>query len=86
MSKASFVKAFSDFLKENVSYYEDMNGLVYVEKEGDEWVYINYRSYSQKRICVTADSEKAIMTDFFRCENDAPWISPIDEEIYKLSK
>ena len=32
MSKASFVKAFSDFLKENVSYYEDMNGLVYVER------------------------------------------------------
>jgi len=33
MSKAAFVKAFSDFLKENVPYYEDIDGLVYVEKK-----------------------------------------------------
>ncbi|HOY90359.1 MAG TPA: hypothetical protein PK891_01430 [Bacteroidales bacterium] len=86
MSKAAFVKAFSDFLKENVPYYEDIDGLVYVEKKGDEWVYVNYRSYSQKRINVAADSETGIMIDFFRHENDAPWITPIDEEIYNMSK
>ncbi len=83
MSKEAFVKEFSKFLKENVPYYHDINGLVYAEKDGEEWVYCNYRSYSQKRVCVTADSEKAIMTDFFAGLEDAPWIVPIDQEIFK---
>lgn len=86
MSKATFVQSFSDFLKENVPYYCDINGLVYIEDEhGEEWVYCNYRSHSQKRICVTADSEKAIMTDFFSGIEDAPWITPIDQKIFSMT-
>ena len=50
MTKAQFVKEFSNFLKNNVSEFQDLKGLVYVEDKGHEWLYVNYDSYSQKRI------------------------------------
>ena len=83
MSKAIFVKKFSDFIIENVPYYSDIKSLVYdTDENGTEWVYCNYKSYSQKRVCVNCDSEVAIMTDFINKIEGEDWIVPINEEIY----
>lgn len=83
MSKEQFIKDFSDFLKEKVPYFEDLKGLVYNKDDRGEWLYCNYRSYSQKKIDITADSEVSIMTDFFKYIDSSPWIVPINEEIYE---
>lgn len=85
MSKAQFVKDFSNFLIEKVPYFGDIKGLVYVEDTKGEWLYCNYNSFSQKRIDISADSEVAIMKDFFKYIEDAPWIVPINKEIFDMS-
>ena len=84
MSKKEFVKEFSDFLLKNVPYFEDINGLVYVHNSEGEWIYVNYRSYSQKRIDVTADSEVAMMRDFFKYIDEAPWLD-VDQDIFNMT-
>ena len=83
MGKAAFVKKFSDFLIENVPYYSDVKSLVYVvDNDNNEWLYCNYKSYSQKRINVNCDSEQAIILDFINRIEDTDWIVPMDKEIY----
>jgi len=82
MSKEVFVKNFSDFLLENVPYFQDMKSLVYKQDEDGEWMYCNYKSYSQKRINIAGDSEYGIMTDFFNNIEKSDWVLPIDEEAY----
>lgn len=83
MNKAQFVKTFSDFLKNNVSEFHDLKSLVYVDDNNREWLYVNYNSYSQKRIDISMDSDYSIMMDFFKHVEDAPWlVDKFDEDIY----
>lgn len=83
MGKAAFVKKLGEFLIENVPYYSDVKSLVYVvDDDNNEWLYCNYKSYSQKRINVNCDSEQAIMLDFINRLEDTDWIIPMDKEIY----
>lgn len=84
MSKQEFVREFSNFLLNNVPYFGDVNGLVYIENDEGEWIYVNYRSHSQKRIYVTADSEYAMMKDFFRYIESEPYID-VDPEIFNMT-
>lgn len=83
MGKAAFVKKLGEFLIENVPYYSDVKSLVYVvDDDNNEWLYCNYKSYSQKRINVNCDSEQAIILDFINRIEDTDWIVPMDKEIY----
>ncbi len=81
--KKEFIKKLSDFLIENVPYFSDIKNLVYVKDDsGMEWLYCNYISHSQKRIDITADSEKAILKDFINHLEESDWIIPVDEKIF----
>lgn len=82
MNKAVFVKNFSDFMIQNVPAFDGVKSLVYVNDGNNEWVYINFNTYSQKRINVNYDSEVAIIKDVLKNYEDAPWIVPIDEDIF----
>ena len=83
MTKAQFVKEFSNFLKNNVSEFHDLKSLVYVDDNNHEWLYVNYNSYSQKRINVSMDSDYGIMLDFFKNVEDAPWlVEDFNEDIF----
>lgn len=82
MNKAMFVKNFSDFMIQNVPVFDGVKSFVYVNDGDNEWVYINFNTYSQKRINVNYDSEIAIIKDVLKNYEDAPWIVPIDEDIF----
>jgi len=83
MTKTQFVKEFSKFLKNNVSEFQDLKSLVYVEDKDHEWLYVNYKSYSQKRINISMDSDYGIMLDFFKNVEDTPWlIEDFNEDIF----
>ena len=83
MTKEVFVKNFSDFIRDNVPYFADIKNLIYVqESDGEEYLYCNYESFSQKRIRISGDSEYGILMDFFNCIEHADWIIPVNNEIY----
>ena len=81
--KAQFVKSLEAFYKKECRNVETIHRLDYVEEDFEEWVYVTYQSYSQKRFCVTGDSEQDILTDFVKyLQNyDAyDWLLPNDEK------
>ena len=82
MSKEAFVKNLSDFLIENVPYFQDIKSLVYVDDEEGEWLYCNYQSFAQKKLCVNGDSEYGMLYDFITKLERCDWVVPLNEEIY----
>ena len=86
MSKAVFAKNFGEFLRDNVGEFEGLKNLVYVQdNDGEEYLYVNYNTrYAQKRICVTADSEWAMMKDFMN-NIDKGYLAPdkVNREIWE---
>lgn len=66
ISKASFVEELKNFYINVAGNPEGISDLIYVRVGHDEFVYVSWKSFSQKRFCVTGDSLGAIMNDFCR--------------------
>lgn len=86
-NKADFVRKFFLLISENTSYFSDLYDMAYVkETNGEEYIYATYKNTNretgevtpgpQRRICVTADSCKAIIQDFVTQIGSAPWVDP----------
>lgn len=74
--KSNFVKRFQKLIKNHTSEYSDIENIVYVvDKDNNEWIYVIYKSDSQKRINVNADSCSAIMDDFLARLHEMDWLS-----------
>ena len=81
--KAGFVKDFAALLQKT-SEYSDIERMDYVKNDEEEVVYITYTSGAQQVINVHMDSLSAIMRDFFKQINNAPWVNPpkdFEEEV-----
>lgn len=77
MSKEAFVKSFEKFLIENVPYFSDITALHYVQEDGEEYIYIDYKSHSQRRLNVGGDSEYGILCDFVNKVEQLDWVVPM---------
>ena len=80
MNKEVFVKKLGDFVIDNIPAYSDVKSLVYVmEDDGREWLYCNYKSYAQRRINISGDSEQGILYDFVKRLESVDWVVPVSE-------
>lgn len=56
-------------------YFDGLKDLKYVNSEnGEEYIYAVFGENMQKRVCITADSVEATLTDFAVNIGSAPWI------------
>ena len=75
--KKEFCNKLGEFLSENTSEYADIERMDYFEDENkNEWLYVTFTSFSQKRININADSNKAIIEDLIKNLHDADWLMP----------
>lgn len=80
-NKQEFVKSLENLLKLSREFC-DLEALEYVKKGHEEYVYIIYKGFLQKRICVSGDSCLGILIDFVNRFNSTPYI--LDEELKYL--
>ena len=55
-------------------YFDGLKGLKYVNENGEEYVYAVFGENMQKRVCITADSVEAALSDFAVNIGSAPWL------------
>lgn len=77
-NKQEFVKSLESLLKLSREFF-DLEALEYVKKDHEEYVYIIYKGFLQKRICVSGDSCIGILTDFVNRYSSSPYI--LDDNI-----
>ena len=53
-----------------------------MEDDGREWLYCNYKSYAQRRINISGDSEQGILYDFVKRLESVDWVVPVNKEIF----
>lgn len=58
--------------------FDQIRSLQYVKERGEEYVYALYDEGLEKRICITASSEEAIMMDFANNISKAEWLTSAD--------
>ena len=76
--KQNFVKEMQALLQQT-DEYADIDSLDYVvEEDGQEWLYVSFKGFSQKRINVNCDSKSAILRDFLFKVDKAEWLMPTE--------
>lgn len=80
-NKSQFVKKFCKLIRQNTSEYADVKDITYrMEENGEEYIYVTFESNTQRKICVSADSCRAIMEDFLSKISHAQPV-PYEEKI-----
>lgn len=77
-NKQEFVKSLESLLRLSREFC-DLEALEYVKKDHEEYVYIIYKGFTQKRICVSGDSCIGILVDFVNRYSSSPYI--LDDNI-----
>lgn len=66
--------------------FERIRSLQYVKERGEEYVYALYDEGLEKRICITADSEEAVLIDFANNISTAEWFTSADPRYRDFSQ
>lgn len=81
MSKGLFVESLKDFYKHVVGNQEGIDDMTYIEDEYEnEWVYVSFGRYSQKRFSVNGDNNQGILKDFVNFLNHKDRFEWLDRE------
>lgn len=80
-NKKEFIKKLHNLISENTAEYSDITDMTYVQQDNMEWLYVSYKSHSQKRINISSDSCSQILKDFVNKVEETPWLRP-SEMIY----
>lgn len=87
MDKAQFINSLSDWFVNSEANNDGISKLAYVKTDGYEFLYVIYSGYSQKRVNISFDSARAILTDFGRfldCPSNWKWLD--DEDFIEVEE
>jgi len=77
--KAQYVEELRIFYTEKTVVYNDIADMFYAIEDGNEWVYVTYKTDSQKRFCVNGMNKRGILWEFVKFLHyfdDYMWIMP----------
>lgn len=81
IEKVQFVEDLREFYTNKVITYNDIADMFYAIEDGNEWVYVTYKTDSQKRFSVNGMNNRGIMWEFnkfLHYFDDYMWIMPGD--------